>query len=49
MAMQSMEYGGMSGMRSIVVSRTMWPEEHPGLTIVSDSVPFVVELKQQPG
>lgn len=48
-AMQVMGYSAPAGIRNIVVSRTMRPADHPDLTIVSDVVPLVVELKQQPG
>ena len=43
--------GGVSeeGMASFVISRTMKPADHPGLTIVSDAAPFVAELKTKPG
>lgn len=48
-AAQAMGGGGMPGVRSIVVSRTMRAADHPELTIVADVAPFVAELKKQPG
>jgi dihydrofolate reductase len=49
LAMEATGGGGMPGVRSIVVSRTMRPSDHPDLAIVSDVVPFVADLKKQPG
>ncbi|HEX7122309.1 MAG TPA: dihydrofolate reductase family protein [Gemmatimonadaceae bacterium] len=38
------------GMRTIVVSRTLRPEDHPGITIVSDRIKETLEaLRGQPG
>ena len=38
------------GMRTIVFSRTMRPEDHPGVTIVSDGVKEAIdELRAEPG
>ncbi len=40
----------MPGMKVLVFSRTLRPEDHPDVTIVSDDVARVVsELKAQPG
>ena len=50
-AMQAMG-GGVdtsSGVRSIVISRSMRQDDYPHLTIVKDAEPFVAELKTQPG
>jgi dihydrofolate reductase len=41
--------GGGPGVRSFVISRTMQQADHPNTTIVDDAVPFVTELKTQPG
>lgn len=42
--------GMMPGMRVVVVSRTLRPEDHPGITIVRDDVEGSVRaLKEQPG
>jgi len=42
--------GGMSGMKTVVVSRTLRPEENPNVTIVgSDLAAQVSQLKSQPG
>jgi dihydrofolate reductase len=46
------KYGGgsMPGIKSIIVSRTMKPADHPKLTIFGDdSVKHVAALKEQPG
>ena len=39
----------MSGVKSFVVSRTMTPSEHPGVTIVRDAEALVRDLKAEPG
>src|SRR5262245_25040131 len=42
--------GGMQGMRTVVVSRTLRPEDHPGVTIVSENLAEeVTRLRAQPG
>jgi dihydrofolate reductase len=42
--------GAFGGITSVVVSRTLRAENHPGLTIISDDVPRrVQEMKAQPG
>jgi dihydrofolate reductase len=42
--------GAMPGMRTYVFSRTVRPEEHPGVTIVRDNVPAALAaLRQAPG
>ena len=48
-AAQAMGGGGMPGVRSIVVSRTMRPADHPELTIVGDVEPFLAQLRRKPG
>lgn len=50
-AMRAMGGGGgeWPGMRSVLCSRTMRPADYPHLTIAGDAVPFVSELKTQPG
>ncbi len=52
-AMQAMgggsEAGTAPGVKSVVCSRTMRPEDHPDLKIISDAAPHVADLKQQPG
>jgi dihydrofolate reductase len=41
---------GMGGMQSVVFSRTLRPEDHPGVRIVSDRAEEVIaELKSRPG
>jgi dihydrofolate reductase len=51
LAMQALGGAGGFGadMRSIIMSRTLRPADHPKLTIVSDAEPFVAELKAEPG
>jgi dihydrofolate reductase len=40
----------MPGMRAVVVSRTLRPEDHSNLTLVGDDLErFVSELRQEPG
>jgi dihydrofolate reductase len=41
--------GSGRGVRSIVISRTLKPADHPKLTIVADAERFVAELRRQPG
>ena len=41
--------GRMMGVRSVLMSRSMRPEDHPDLTIVGDAEAFVTELKTEPG
>ncbi|HSJ13011.1 MAG TPA: dihydrofolate reductase family protein [Longimicrobiales bacterium] len=42
--------GGFGRMRILVFSRTLRPEEHPGVTIVSDDiVPTLERLRAEPG
>ncbi len=50
-AMQAMGGGGDmgSGVKSVVISRTMRQADFPDLTIVNDAAPFVTELKTKPG
>jgi dihydrofolate reductase len=41
---------GAGGVKSVVVSRTLKPEDHPGVTIIADDVKRrVMELKAEPG
>ena len=39
----------MPGMQTIVCSRTLLPEEHPDVTVVSDAATAVEKLKSEPG
>lgn len=49
-AMRNYGGGGMPGMHVLVFSRTMRPEDHPGITIVADDVKARIdELRAQPG
>ena len=50
-AMQSMGGGpGMPGMKTIVVSRTLKPADHPSVEIIGDSIADrVAQLREQPG
>lgn len=51
-AMQAMGGGGGdmgSGVKSILISRTMRQADYPDLTVVNDAEPFVRELKTRPG
>jgi dihydrofolate reductase len=42
--------GSMSGMATIVVSRTMRPEDHPGIAIISDRAEeAIARLRAEPG
>jgi dihydrofolate reductase len=42
--------GAMPGMRTYVFSRTLRPEDHPGVTIVRDNAPpALASLRQAPG
>ena len=42
--------GGMTGMKSLVFSRTLRPADHPKATVVRDNVPAVLaDLRKQPG
>ena len=42
--------GAMPGMKSVVVSRTMLPEDHPGITVVADRVgEALARLREEPG
>ena len=42
--------GGAGGVKSVVVSRTLKPEDHPGVTIIADDVKRrVMEMKAEPG
>jgi dihydrofolate reductase len=44
------DQGRMSGVKSVVVSRTLRPEDHPGSTIISgDLASAVARLRDQPG
>ena len=50
-AMAKMGGGGgeMPGVQSFVISRTMMPADHPGITIARDAPALVTELKGKPG
>lgn len=49
-AMKATAAGGVgSGLRSVVVSRTMRQADHPKLTIVNDAEGFVAEERAKPG
>ena len=50
-AMAKMGGGGgeMPGVQSFVLSRTMTPADHPGVTIARDARALVTELKGKPG
>ena len=41
--------GGMPGMRTIVVSRTLDPSDCPGVTVTGDPVETIREIREQPG
>jgi dihydrofolate reductase len=41
--------GSMSGVKSFVISRSMNPSDHPGVTIVRDAEALVRDLKREPG
>jgi dihydrofolate reductase len=42
--------GAFGGLKSVIVSRTLKPEDHPAVTIIADDVKRrVVEMKAQPG
>ena len=41
--------GGYPGLRSYVFSRTLRPEDHPGVTISPDAVVTVTRLRREPG
>jgi dihydrofolate reductase len=49
-AMTGGGFGTMPGMKIVVVSRTMRPEDHPGITIVADQVEeTLARLRAEPG
>jgi dihydrofolate reductase len=49
-AMTQSGNGAMPGMRTVVVSRTLRPQDHPGITIVADRVEeTVARLRTEPG
>src|SRR5688572_17630953 len=48
-AMQAMGGGGSRGIRNIVLSRTLDPRSHPGVTIERDAERLVTDLRTQPG
>ncbi len=49
-AAQAMGTGGMPGMKTVVVSSTLRPEDHPDVTIISNQVEAAVErLRAEPG
>ena len=41
--------GAMPGKKTVVVSRTLRPEDHPKVTILADAAPGVARLKAEPG
>lgn len=44
------DQGPLSGIKSVVVSRTLRPDDHPGITIISgDLAGAVAKLRDQPG
>ena len=51
LAMQAMggDGGPMPGVKSVIISRTMQPADHPGVAIINDPEPFVVDLKTKSG
>lgn len=49
-AAQGQGGGGMPGVTSVVVSRTLRPQDHPGVTVVGDDAgAALTKLKAQPG